>query len=153
MPRLTAIESDDPEFHRKRLKKFIAYLKRWDRKYGANYEVFVRELLKIFGDNPPITWRFLVTTYEYPAFRVVNRQSGRSTYFLRLPEDRIIIPHHFFLQQFRRLFPIDNGFYNSADEVIVDFAKFGPRKQREYLDAIKEMLDRPEMISLNFGAY
>lgn len=153
MPRIKANESDDPKFHRDRLKKYVASLKRWDKKWGVNYECFIKKLFEIFSDNPPISWRFIITTYEYPGFRIINRKSGKTTYFLRVPDDRLIINKQFFDEKYRYLFPIDKGFYGSGDEVILDFSKFGIKKQNLYVEAIRSMVTDGDNISINFDAY
>ncbi len=153
MPHIRATESNDPEFHHKQLKRFISKLKRSNQRFGNNYESFINKMFQLFSDNPPTSWRFHITTYEYPAFRVVNKKSGRTTYFLHVTNDRIIIPHKFFLEQFTPMFEIPNGYYGTAFEQLVDYSTFGEKKQLQYVDAIRTMLNQTELISLNFAAH
>jgi hypothetical protein len=153
MPRIKASESNDPQFHRTKLKKFISSFKRWDKKGGQNYESFINKLFEIFSDDPPISWRFIVTTYEYPGFRIINRKSGKTTYFLRVADDRLIVNKIFFDERYRDLFPIDKGFYGAGDEVVLDFSKFGEKKQKLYAEAIRSMVTNKDSISINFNAY
>jgi len=153
MPRIKSTESNDPEFHRKELKQFISKLKRSYKKSGENYESFIKKLLQLFSDNPPMSWRFVNTTYQYPSFRIINRKSGRTTYFLHVHKFGLIIPQKFFLDQFKPMFERHNAFYGTAFEHIIDFSTFGERKQSQYIEAIKTMLNQTELISLNFAAY
>ena len=153
MPRLKATESDDPTFHRSNLKKLFTYMKRYNKRGGVNYENFIKKLFEIFTDNPPISWRFIITSYKFPGFRVVNRKTGRTTYFLRVTELGLIINSTFFKEEYRHLFPQEKGFYGAGDCVTIEYPKFGIKKQQLYHDAIRAMVTESDKVSINFDAY
>jgi hypothetical protein len=152
MPRVRSLDLD-VQSHRKYLRRYIASLKRKDLKWGKNYESFIEQLLVVFSDHPPISWRFIVTTYKFPAFRVFNKQTGKLNDFVRVHAWGIIVSSKFFDEKYRNLFPVKKGFYGTADEVRINFRNFGGRKQKEYVEAIASLIANNGDITLNFNAH
>jgi hypothetical protein len=68
--RIRSQESQDPSFHRENLKIWLAENVSIDPEAGANINNLVSGLLALFSDNPPHSWRFRITTYRNPIFRV-----------------------------------------------------------------------------------
>ena len=131
MPRIQSIQSDNPEFHRHNLKLLIEKLtNKESHRSVENFRSFVEQLFSIFSDNPPKSWRFVDTTYKYPAFRVYNRKTGKINDFFRvipgerLVDGRLVISHKYFDERYRNLFPIRNDFYGTGDGVKIDYSKF-----------------------------
>lgn len=137
--RIRSQESRDPSFHREYLKIWLAETVDRDPAAGLNINKFVGELLILFSDNPPYSWRFRITTYKNPVFRVHNRTTGRDNDFLVVGNRHLIILNKFFDEQFRPLFPMKKDFYGTGDGTSSDVYRFGDKKQKEYLEAIKAM--------------
>jgi hypothetical protein len=152
MPRIKSLDLS-PEGHRTYLRRFITSWKRDDPVGGRNYELFIERMLDLFTDNPPVSWRFVVTTYRYPTFRVFNKKTGKLNDFVRVHELGIVIASKFFDEEFRSLFPIMKGFYGTGDEVRIEYAKFGRRLRDQYLSAIENMIRNHSDISINFPAH
>jgi hypothetical protein len=60
--RIRSTESDEPSFHRDKLKSWLDELIIHDPETGANIKKFVDDLLVVFSDNPPHSWRFCITS-------------------------------------------------------------------------------------------
>jgi len=112
---------------------------REDPTLGKTLKRFVDELLKIFSDNPPVTWRFRITKYRNPVFRVHYKPTGRDNDFLIVGSNYLIIIHKFFDKKFRSLFIKKNDFYGNGDGATLNFSQFGEQEHKEYLEAVKDM--------------
>jgi hypothetical protein len=135
----------DPSFHREKLKKWLDDVIAHDPSTGANINKFVGELLKVFSDNPPFSWRFKSTKYNYPVFLLHDRATGKDNDFLVVANSKLIVLHKFFDERFRSLFPVENDYYGTGDGTDWDVYRFGEEKLLEYLEAIKVMTTaRPE---------
>jgi len=132
-------ESDDPSFHRKNLRVWLDEKIEHNPTFGENLKGFVDELFTIFSDNPPFSWRFGITKYRQPIFRVHKVRTGRDNDFLVVGSKNLIILHKFFDEQYRRLFPKRNDYYGTGDGKTIDFSQFEEKEQKEYLEAIKAM--------------
>jgi hypothetical protein len=137
--RIKSKESHDPSFHRQNLKTWLAKKIEHNPAAGENLNRFVGELLKLFSDNPPYSWRLRTTKYRNPVFRVHKRTTGRDNDFLIVGSKNLIILHKFFDEQFRHLFPKRNDYYGTGDGKPIDYSQFGEKDQTEYLEAIKAM--------------
>ena len=129
----------DPVFHHEHLNTWLAKKMEKNPTAGNNMKRFIGELLKLFSDNPPYSWRFRVSTYENPVFRVHYRPTGRERDFLIVGGKYLIILHTFFDEKFRDFFPKKNDFYGTGDGAPIDFSQFGESDQISYLEAIKDM--------------
>lgn len=153
MPRIKSLDLELGD-HKKYLRRQIASLKRTDPKAAKNYEAFIKELMSLFSDNPPVSWRFVVTSYKYPVFRVFNKRTGRLNDFLRLfPEWGMAITPCISNKRYEKLFPRKRAWYNSGDEVMIDFSTFGQRRRSEYVNVIKSLITTNKDITVNFAAH
>lgn len=152
MPRIQSL-SLEVTSHKAYLHDQIASLKRRHPRAGKNYESFLLKLFGLFSDNPPISWRFVGASENCVAFRVINRRTGRSSNFLRVfPKwGMAIIPSVH--ERFRSFFPRRKGWYNSGDEVYLDFSEFTQSKQERYLKAIESIILTNHDLTINFSAY
>jgi hypothetical protein len=153
MPKIKSLDLDI-DSHRKYLRHQIASLKRSDPSAGKNYQSFIQKLLNLFSDNPPIAWRFAVTTYKFPIFRVFNKRTGRVNDFLGIfPEWGMAITPSINDEKFRHLFPHKGAWYSSGDQVNIDFSTFSERKQFKYIEGLKVIIESNKDFTLNFSAY
>jgi hypothetical protein len=135
--KIRSTESNDPSFHRENLRLWRAEIIEGDPEIGPTINRFVDELLIIFSDNPPYSWRFRITTYKNPIFRVHNVKSGRDNDFLVVGTRQLVMLNKYFDVQFRHLFPRTKVFYGSGVGSGFDVYRLGARKQNEYMEAIK----------------
>lgn len=143
--RIRSQVSQDPSFHRENLKIWLAENTNKDPEAGVNINNLVGRLLAIFSDNPPFSWRFRITTYRNPIFRVHVQTTGRDNDFLVVGSKHLVILHKFFDEKFRSLFPRRNDYYGTGDGSEFDVYRVGDQEQRQYLEAIKSMAtDHPE---------
>ena len=150
MPRIRSQVPADPEYHRRKLRSFIDALKLDNELAGRNYELFFQQLLAIFTDNPPTSWRFLHSTYEYPILRVMNNFSGRDNDFLRVCGDGLlIVTSRFFDEKDRTLFPRRKDFYGQGDSAIIDFPRFSANRQKPYINAIRDLVTNSQKCHIN----
>ena len=134
-----SIESNDPAFHREHLRLWRAEVTERDPESGSNANIFVDKLLDVFTDNPLFSWRFRITTYKNPIFRVHNVKSGRGNDFLLVGTREIIILKKFFDVRFRHLFPRSSVFYGSGVGSGVNVFHQGVENQKEYIEAARSM--------------
>ena len=120
MPRIKSLDLD-VESHKKYLRRHIASLKRSQPKAGRNYESFVYKLLELFSDNPPTSWRFVVTSYKFPTFRVFNKRTGRLNDFLRIfPSWGMAVTPSIVDEKYRKLaeYLLDNVFIADSEDAL-----------------------------------
>jgi len=113
--RIKSTELRDSSCHREQLKIWLNEKTNQHPIAGENLRRFVNELFKIFSDNPPYSWRFRITKYKNPVFRVHYRPTGRDNDFLIVGSKNLIVLHKFFDEKFRYLFPKRNDFYGTGD--------------------------------------
>lgn len=153
MPHIKSLDLE-VESHRKYLNGQIDSIKRKDSKAGKNYESFLNKLLILFSDNPPISWRFVVTSYKFSTFRVYNKRTGRLNDFLRVfPDWGIAITPCIADEKLGMVFPRKGAWYGVGDQVNIDFSTFGERKQIAFVEAIKLIIAANKDITLNFTAH
>ncbi|MCR4408753.1 MAG: hypothetical protein QHH43_02500 [Candidatus Saccharicenans sp.] len=134
-----SIELSDAKDHREQLNLWLDEMAKQNPEGAANLKKFLGELFKIFTDKPPYTWRFRITTYKGPIFRLHYRQTGRENDFLIICSGRLIIINKFFNENFSELFPIKKDYYGQGRGVLIDFSLFDEEKQKKYLQAIETM--------------
>lgn len=134
-----SIELTDANDHREQLNLWLDEMADKNPEGVVNLKKFLGELFKIFPDNPPYAWRFRITTYKGPIFRLYYRPTGRENDFLIICSARLIIKNRFFDEKYSELFPIKKDFYGQGKGFMVDFSEFDEEKQKKYLEAIEAM--------------
>jgi len=144
MPRATVFESDDPADHRRELNKMIAS---FNGKARVNFRNFLGALIALFGDSPPLSWRFAIPTERSErrvAFQVHDMRTGRTNFFLLVFDWGMVINRKFVMSKYEALFRLKRGHHNRGDAVrIEDWGAFGAQARGRYKKAIVAMLSAP----------
>lgn len=137
--RQKSVELTDVKDHKEQLNLWLDEMAGQNPGAAANLKNFLDKLFKIFPDKPPYTWRFRITTYKGPIFRLYYRPTGRENDFLVICSGRLIVINRFFNDKYSELFPIKKDFYGQGKGFVIDFSEFGEEKQKKYLEAIEAM--------------
>ena len=137
----------DPALIRADFDKFLHHIEVRYPVQAKAFGDFWKGVLEAAGDHPGVNWEMKPSSAKNPGpvLKLYNAATQKWVYCLAFIAGyslRMEIKKEFIPSGCEQLFPIDHAMFGAGRAVELGYTKFGPEKQKPYLDCVKTIYQK-----------